>query len=180
MVSKVSTILKAVKYRNLDEARSMLMESLGRPPEVDIFDDDGDEPQGLLSVVPEDRLKDEDFYTLFESKKGTLIEVEKISYKGFGPPADEQDYMGFISEQVAYVTRGCRFPIEISDCCYGARDFHHLDAMVLDGSHPLNADDLAERLELSQGWTFDTLFDRISDGSLTADEIDDLIHKGIQ
>jgi len=53
---------------------------------------------------------------LFDQKSGTSVKVERIPYSGYGPPAEEPDYMGFISEKIAYVTQGCRLPIEIKDC----------------------------------------------------------------
>ena len=176
----MTTLLKAIRYSNLDEARSVLENTQDPPPEKDIFDDDGEEPQGMLSVVPEDLLSEEGFHGLFESSKGTLIEVERIEYSGFGPPSDEENYMGFVSRGCAYVLSGCHYSIEISDCPHKARDIHHLEALVLDSIHPLNATDLAERLELPGTWDFDDLFDLIADGQITAEEIDRLIHLGIQ
>lgn len=172
--------IKAVRYRNLDEARKALREALGRDPSRDPFDDGGAEPEGLLSVIPEDRLDEEEFIRLFGLQKGVLVEVEKIAWSGFGPPAEEDDYMGFTSENVAYVLLGCRLPIEISDCPLGAKDIHDLDFLVLDGQHPIDREDLARRLDLSPDWDFEELLDRIADGSLTADEIDRAIHLGIQ
>jgi len=176
----MNKLLKAIKYKNLDEALFVLKKILGDEVKSDIFDDDGVEPQGLLSIIPEDRLTDEQFYQLFDTKKGDLIEVKKISYSGFGPPAEEQDYMGFVSEECAYVVKGCRLAIEISDCPNQARDIHHLEAMVLDGLHPLNREDLAERLQLQANWDFDDLFDLILQGEKSAQEIDQMIHQGIQ
>ncbi len=173
-------LLKAVRYRNLDEARKVLREALGGDPSRDPFDDGGEEPEGLLSVIPEDRLDEEEFIRLFGVQKGVLVEVEKIPWSGFGPPAEEDDYMGFATENVAYVLRGCRLPIEISDCPLGARDIHHLDFMVLDGQHPVDREDLARRLGLSPEWDFEELLERIADGELTAEEIDRAIHLGIQ
>lgn len=170
-------LLKAVRYRNIDEAKSVLLELFGDVPPL--FDDAGDEPQGLLTVIPEDRLPEEDFLRLFDVKKGVLVEVEKIPYHGLGPPAEEDDYMGFISEQVAYVLKGCRLPIEISSCSFGARDFHELDLLVLEGRHPVNSEDLARRLELPSDWDFDDLFQLIVEGKYTADEIDAAIHEGL-
>jgi len=176
----MAALLKAIQYRNLDEARDVIASNLSPPPEEDIFDDGGDEPQGLLSIIPEDLLSDENFHSLLDGQKGTLIEVERIEFSGFGPPADEENYMGFISKGRAYVIAGCRYPIEILNCPLGARDIHHLEAMVLDATHPLNSEDLAGRLELPSDWDFDHLFDLIVDGQLTAEEIDRLIHMGIQ
>lgn len=177
----MSQILKAIRYRNLDEARKVLEEILGSAaPGTDIFIDDGEEPQGLLSVITEDLLTEEEFYRLFNSKNGTLIEVEKIDYSGYGPPAEEQNYMGFVAKEFAYVVKGCRYPVEIKSCSYHARDIHHLEALVMDAVHPLNSEDLAERLGLDHDWDFDQLFDLIAAGELTADEIDELIHRGIQ
>jgi len=176
----MATSLKAIQYRNLDEARTVLEATLGLAPEDDIFDDGGEEPQGLLSVIPEDLLSEETFCRLFESKRGILIEVERIEYSGFGPPADERNYMGFVTKQCAYVVKGCHYPIEIEDCPFDARDIHHLEALVMDGVHPLNSEDLAERLSLPLDWDFDLLFDLIADGHVTAREIDQLIHRGIQ
>ena len=66
----MSEVIKAIKYKNLDEARRILAENLEPPPEKDILDDGGEEPQGLLSVIPEDRLSEEQFYHLFGIKKG--------------------------------------------------------------------------------------------------------------
>jgi hypothetical protein len=169
--------MKAIQYRNLDEARSVLAQ-FGET--TDVFDDGGEEPQGLLSVIPEDSLSEKSFYRLFDTKKGTLIEVEKIEYSGFGPPADEQNYMGFISKECAYVIKGCHHSIEIESCPYNARDIHHLEALVMDSVHPLNAEDLAGRLELPPDWDFDQLFELIAAGQTTAEEIDKLIHQGIQ
>lgn len=180
MIEEVSELLKAIKYKNLDEARTVLEQVLGSSNETKIFDDDGDEPQGLLSVIPEDRLTEEQFNKLFGIKKGVLIEVERISYSGYGPPAEEQDYMGFISEECAYVVKGCRLEIEITGCPDRARDIHHLEAMVMDSEHPLNRSDLAERLNLRPNWDFEDLFDLILQGRISAEEIDRLIHQGIQ
>ena len=176
----MSELLKAVQYKNLDEAQAVLREYLPELSDGKTLDDGGSEPQGLLSVVPEDRLPEEAFYKLFGLKKGTLIEVERIGYSGFGPPADEAHYMGFVTEEIAYVVKGCRYPIEIEDCPQKARDIHHLEALVMDSLHPLDAADLARRLGLSAEWDFDDLFDLISEGEITANEIDRLIHQGIQ
>jgi len=176
----MTTLIKAIQYRNLDEARLVLKDVHNHSLEHEIFDDDGEEPQGLLSVIPEDLLSEEGFLKLFESGKGTLVEVERIEYAGFGPPADEENYMGFGSRECAYVVKGCHYPIEIADCPHKARDIHHLEALVLDAVHPLNTADLARRLELPGTWDFDVLFDLIADGQITAEEIDRLIHLGIQ
>jgi hypothetical protein len=88
--------------------------------------------------------------------------------------------MGFVSRECAYVIKGCHYPIEIENCPYHARDIHHLEALVMDSHHPMNSDDLAERLELDHDWDFDQLFDLIAAGEITAEEIDNLIHRGIQ
>ncbi len=174
----MTEFLKAIRYRNLDEARKVLVESLGRDPQI--FDDDGGEPEGLLSVIPEDRLTEEEWIRLFGMSKGVLVEVEKVPYSGFGPPAREEDYMGFVSERAAYIMKGAHLPIEIESCPYGALDIHHLDLLVLDGEHPLDPDQLAQKLQLPPDWDFEFLFERIADGELTADEIDRAIHQGIQ
>jgi len=177
--SGMADLITAIKFRNLDEARSALKE-IGHDQPDDLFSDDGAEPQGLLAVIPEDRIGEELFYKLFDQKRGTAVRVEKISYSGYGPPAEEHDYMGFVSEQVAYVLEGCRLPIEISDCPQGAVDIHHLEALVLDQVHGLNREDLQKRLDLPEDWDFEDLFELICDRELTAQEIDRLIHQGIQ
>lgn len=173
----MAEILKAIRYRHLDEARKMLIEA-GHDP--GLLKDGEVEPQGLLAVVPEDRLPENKFYTLFDLKKGILIEVEKISYSGYGPPAEEEDYMGFVEENVAYVVKGCRLPIEIENCPQGAKDIHHLEAMILDREHPIDRQHLARQLQLSAGWSFEELFNLIGQGKYTAEEIDRIIHQGIQ
>ena len=174
----MSDTLKAIKYENLDHALRALSEVMESPPAI--FDDAGEEPQGLLTVVPGDRLPEETFYRLFDLQKGILVEIEKIPYSGYGPPAEEEDYMGFVSENTAYVLIGCRFPIEIDNCPQGATDIHHLESMVVDHQHPLNRDYLTEKLELSPNWDFENIFDLIVQGQYTADQIDRLIHQGIQ
>jgi hypothetical protein len=171
-------LLKAIRYRNLDEAKRVLVEALGSDPRI--FEDGGGEPEGLLSVIPEDRLSEEEWVRLFGLKKGVLVEVEKTHYSGFGPPADEQDYMGFVSERTAYILKGAHLPVEIKDCSFGATDIHHLDLLVLEGRHPLNREQLQRALNLPADWDFETLFERIVDGEATAQEIDRLIHRGIQ
>jgi hypothetical protein len=178
MVQEMCGPLKAVRYKNLDEARSVLSELSLKGRASVIFDDDGKEPQGLLSVIPEDRLDEEDFFRLFGRQEGTLVEVEKIKYSGFGPPAEEEGYMGYISEQCAYVLAGCRLPIEIENCPLQAQDIHHLEAQVLDGHHPLDREHLATELGLTSDWDFDDLFTMILQGSISAEEIDHLIHRG--
>lgn len=165
--------MKALRYKNLDEARKVLAEA---GVTRDIFDDDGQEPSGLLSAAPEDRLSEEDFYRLFDVKKGTLVEVEKIGYLGFGPPAQEEDYMGFVSEQACYVLEGKKLAVEIKNCPEGARDIHHLEALVLDQQHSLDRRDLARKLGLPENWSFENLFDLICAGEATAEEIDRAIH----
>ena len=174
------TTLKAIIYKNLDEARQIVAQHVGQSAASAIFDDDGEEPQGLLSAVPEDRLSEEDFYKLFGTEKGTLVELERVSYSGYGPPADEKDYMGFAVEKRAYVMKGQLLPIAISNCPMGATDIHHLDAMVLEGSHPLNREHLAAELGLNEDWDFDYLFELICAGYQTAEDIDQLIHKGLE
>ncbi len=171
-------LLKAIRYGNLDEARRTLVEALGDDPRI--FDDGGGEPEGLLSVIPEDRLSEEEWVRLFAMKKGVLVEVEKAAYSGFGPPAEEEDYMGFVSERTAYIMKGAHLPVEIEDCSYGATDLHHLDLLVLEGRHPLDREYLQKKLNLPAHWDFETLFERIADGQVTAQEIDRLIHQGIQ
>jgi hypothetical protein len=174
------TFLKAIIYKNLDEARQTVAQHVGQSTASVIFDDDGEEPQGLLSAVPEDRLSEEDFYRLFGTDSGTLVEVEKVNYSGYGPPADEKDYMGFAVDKCAYVMKGQLLPIAISNCPLGATDIHHLDAMVLDGSHPLKREQLAAELGLDEDWDFDNLFELICAGRQTAEDIDQLIHKGLE
>ncbi|RPI28830.1 MAG: hypothetical protein EHM61_03755 [Acidobacteria bacterium] len=175
----MSKWIPALKFRNLDEARAVLRQ-IGHDPGVDLFDDGGAEPQGLLAVIPEDRMDERSFYQLFDQKKGTSVRVEKIPYSGYGPPAEERNYMGFVREKIAYVLEGCRLSIEISDCPQGAVDIHHLEALVLDQMHPLNRDDLAERLGLEPDWEFEDLFELIANHEVTAQKIDRLIHQGIQ
>lgn len=172
--------MKALRYRNLDEARKRLKEVAGYDPALDIFSDGGAEPQGLLSVIPEDRLPEEYFYRLCDGPQGTLVEVERIHFPGYGPPAEEDDYMGFTHEHVAYVLKGCRLPVEIQNCPYGAQDLHHLEALVLECKHPLNRQDLRKRLGLARHWSFEDLFELILEDKYTAQEIDRLIHQGIQ
>ena len=169
-------VLKAIQYKNLDEAQKILDKSMDKAAQI--FDDAGEEPQGLLSVIPQDRLPENEFYRLLDTHIGTLVEVEKVSYSGYGPPAEEQDYMGFVREKVAYVLKGCRLPIEIESCPQGARDIHHLEALIMDGEHPLNRAHLAKSLQLPSEWDFDTLFDLLTQGQCTAEEIDRLIHEG--
>lgn len=174
-----TTTLKAIRYRNVDEAREVLKKAMPGESFQEIFDDDGEEPQGLLSVICEDQLPEEVFCRLFDMGTGTLVEVERIPYEGFGPPAEEEDYMGFLSRKTAYVLGGCRLPVEIESCSFGARDIHHLGAMVLDGEHPVDRDDLATRLDLPDDWDFDDLFDLILIRRISAQEIDEIIHRGI-
>ena len=170
-------IIKAIQYHNLDEARKVLTE-VGCS--LELFEDEGgEEPQGLLSIVPEDRLPETEFYRLFDSGKGILVEVEKIPYSGYGAPAEEIAYMGFMTERTAYVLKGCHLPIEIEKCSYRARDIHHLEAMVLDEEHPIDRDALAQTLNLPQSWDFDHLFELICAGECNAEELDGLIHKSI-
>lgn len=171
-------ILKAIRYRNLEEGRRVLRQAL---PDFsgDIFDDGGAEPQGLLAVIPQDRLPEELFYRLFDIRKGTFVEVEKIPYAGYGPPAHEDDYMGFIAENRAYVLKGCRYAIEIENCPYGARDIHHLEALVHDNLHPINPEHLARKLDLPADWDFCDLLLLIAEGRYTGDEIDRLTHQSI-
>lgn len=171
----VNRVIKAIKYRNLDEARSVLKETIVNP-----FDDGGTEPQGLLAIIPEDRLPEERFYRLFDEKRGILVEVEKIFYSGYGPPAEEEHYMGFVAENVAYVLKGCRLPVQIDHCPQGAHDLYHLEALVVDGQHSLNREDLRRRLQLTLDWDFEEIFELILEGRHTAQEIDRLIHQGIQ
>ncbi len=169
-------VLKAIQYKNLDEAQRILAESIDGT--IQIFDDAGEEPQGLLSVIPQDRLPESEFYRLLDTKKGILVEVERISYSGYGPPAEEHDYMGFVSENVVYVLKGFRLPVEIRNCPQGASDIHHLEAMVMDREHPLNRAHLTKTLQLPSEWDFDSLFGLIAQGQYTAEEIDRLIHEG--
>ncbi len=173
----MTEILKAVKFRNLDEARQVLAQVISPAPEI--FDDEGEEPGGLLSIIPADRIGEEEFLKLFDVGKGVLVEVEKIPYSGLGPPADERDYMGFVHERLAYVLKGRRLPIEIESCSFGAVDFHHLDLLVLDGAHPIDREKVGVHFGLAPDWTFDDLFELIQDRAATAQEIDNVIHRGI-
>lgn len=179
MTNEVST-LKAVQYQSIDEAREVFREVMSSTEIETVFDDGEDEPQGLLSIIPEDRVTEEEFHALFDRKKGVLIEVEKIVYSGFGPPADPHDYMGFIREHCAYVVKGQRYPVEIYNCPQNAMDIHHLEALILDQMHPLNREHLQKKLDLGEEWTFDDLFELIASGITTGEEIDRLIHQGIQ
>lgn len=171
-------LVKAIRYKNIDEAQRILAEVIDEPSGV--FDDDGQEPQGLLTVVSEDRIQEEKFYRLVDARKGILVEVEKIAYAGYGPPAEEEHYMGFVSQNIAYVLKGCHLPVEIENCPQGARDIHHLEAMVVDQQHPINTGQLAKKLELPPDWDFGHLFGLILRGQSTAEEIDRLIHLDIQ
>lgn len=171
--------LRAVQFRSLDEVRGVLQTIGAADRAAAVLDDAGEEPQGLLSIICEDQLPEELFYKLFGLEKGVLIEVERIAYEGYGPPAGEEEYAGFISRKMAYVLKGCRIPIEIMDCPLGALDIHHLEAQVLDGEHPVDRDDLAYRLRLQTNWDFDDLFALLTRGVTTANEIDRLIHEGL-
>jgi len=175
----MSASIPAIKFRSLDEARAVLRDVAGKS-DLDPFNDGGAEPEGLLAVIPEDRVDEGVFYRLFNQKKGTSVRVEKIPYSGYGPPAEESSYMGFVSENIAYVLEGCRLPIEISNCPNGATDIHHLEALVMDHQHPLNHEDLAERLGLAKDWDFEDLFELITARDVTGEEVDRLIHQGIQ
>ncbi len=172
----MTEVLQAIQYKNLDEAQRVLAECIDGT--IRIFDDAGEEPQGLLTVIPKDRLPEKEFYRLLDTKTGVLVEVEKISYSGYGPPAEEHDYMGFVSEKVAYVLKGFHLPVEIRNCPKGALDIHHLEAMIMDREHPLNRAHLAQALQLPSEWDFDSLFGLIEQGQCTAEEIDRLIHEG--
>lgn len=176
----MEAILKAVRFRNLDEARQVLENTEGGEDLGDILLEGEDEPDGLLAIIPEDRVPEEVFQRLFDQKKGTLIEVQKIFYTGYGPPAEEEQYMGFAGEQVAYVVRGHLLPIQIEGCPQGARDIHQLHALLLDHKHPLNREQVAHVLELDEDWELDELFELILEGRFTAQEIDRWIHRGIQ
>ena len=57
--------MKAIRYKNIDEARRILRELLN-DDDAELFSDYGHEPQGLLTVVPEDRLAESDFLRLLE------------------------------------------------------------------------------------------------------------------
>lgn len=179
MGNEVLTV-KAIQFRNIDEAKQVFRQVMSSTKIEMVFDDGEDEPQGLLSIIPEDRVTEEEFYALFDQNKGVLIEVEKIVYSGFGPPADPQDYMGFAREHCAYVVKGQRYPVEIYNCPQNAMDIHHLEALILDQQHPLNREHLREKLDLEDEWTFDDLFELIASGLITGEEIDRLIHQGIQ
>ena len=170
--------IKAIRYKNYGEAKNALSEVMDGASKL--LDDDGREPQGLLTVVPEDEIGEELFYRLVDVRKGTLLEVDKISYSGFGPPAEEEYYMGFISRKIAYVLKGCRLEIDIKKCPQGAQDIHHLEALIMDKEHPIDPEQLAKRLELPSNWDFDYLFELILQGHTTAEEIDRLIHRDIQ
>ncbi len=172
----MSETLKALKYRNLDAARMAIREA--GIEHGKILDDDGAEPAGLLSVVPEDRLDEEDFYRLFGIANGTLVQVERTPYLGYGPPALEEHYMGFVGEGICYVLEGHRLPVEIKRCPHGAQDIHHLEALVLDGQHPLDRARLAGALGLNKEWDFEDLFDLIAEGLTSGEEIDRLLHTG--
>ena len=171
-------LLKAIRYKSIDEAQQVLQKA-GHPAQT-VFDDAGDEPQGLLSVIPQDRLPEEHFYGLLDFQKGILVEVEKIFYSGFGPPAEEFNYMGFVDENTAYVLKGYHLPIEIKNCPQGAQDIHHLEALILDFNHPIDRDHLAQKIGLHSDWDFDELFSLILIGEWSGEEIDRIIHQGIQ
>ncbi|HSR70250.1 MAG TPA: hypothetical protein VLU25_20140 [Acidobacteriota bacterium] len=171
--------LQAIQFKSLDEAAQVLKEAGQADLARSLFDDGGQEPRGLLSVIPSDLVEEEVFYRLFDQKKGTLVQVERISYSGFGPPAEAADYMGFVGTGRAYVLKGRHLPVEIEDCPWGAADIHHLEALVLDGQHPLDRADLARRMEIDPDWQFEDLFQLILTGQRTAQEIDRLIHMGV-
>ncbi|MCH8819752.1 MAG: hypothetical protein IIB03_05460 [Acidobacteria bacterium] len=171
-------LIKAIRYKNIDQAENALSEIMDGVSRL--LDDDGEKPQGLLTVVPKDEIGEELFYRLVDVRKGILLEVEQISYSGYGPPAEEDHYMGFISRNIAYVLQGCRLPIEIRKCPQGAQDIHHLEAMIMDNKHPIDSKQLARRLELPSDWDFEHLFELILQGHSTAEEIDRLIHRDIQ
>ncbi len=168
-------IVQGIRYRNLDQAREVLR-TTGVILEMNPFDDAGKEPEGLLSVITEDLIGEEAFYRLFDAGEGTVVRLVRKPYSGFGPPAQEPDYMGFVSRGVCYVLEGSELAIEVEDCPLGAQDLHHLESMVMEGAHPLDRDHLAVQLGLSPQWTFDDLFDWIAAGEITATQIDQLIH----
>ena len=169
--------IKAVRYKNIDEAKDALSEVVDDPSRL--FDDNGKEPQGLLTVVPENEIGEMFFHRLMDSRKGILLEVEKVFYSGYGPPAEEDNYLGFTSRNIAYVLKGCKLPIEIKKCPQGALDIYHLEAMIMDKEHALEPKQLAKRMNLPPNWDFDFLFELILHGQSTADEIDQFIHRDI-
>ena len=169
-----SVPLKAIRYSSLDEAKAVLADAGGDPAALD---DGSQEPEGLLSVIAESMVAEEVFIHLFAARRGTLVEVEEVAFSGFGPPAEETDYAGYVSRQVAYVLLGCGFEIHIAECPAGATDLYHLEAMIQDGQHPLNREDLAARLQLPEDWEFEDLSERVVQGILTASQIDAAIHK---
>ena len=171
--------LKAVRYQSLDDALEALGQVATSSEVPDPLRDGREEPQGLLAVIPADRLPEDEFYRLLDLKKGVLVDVEKIVYSGYGPPAQEDDYMGFVGVKLAYVLKGCRLAIEIHDCPQGAADIHHLEALVLEGRHSLDRLHLGRALSLPEEWDFEDLFSLIVQGQCSGDEIDRIIHRGI-
>ncbi len=64
--------IKAIRYKNIDEAEealSTVMDGASR-----LFDDDGEDPQGLLTVVPDDEIGEKFFYRLVDARKGILLD----------------------------------------------------------------------------------------------------------
>ena len=118
------------------------------------------------------------FYRLFDAGQGTLVQVLRRPYSGFGPPAREHDYMGFVSRRLCYILDGAEVPVQIEACPQGAEDIHHLELLILDGKHDLDAEALARRLNLPEDWDFDDLFELIAQGALTGTQLDRMIHRG--
>ena len=85
--------------------------------------------------------------------------------------------MGFVSEEKAYVLEGPHLSIETPRCPLGARDIYHLEAMFLDGEHPMDRELLEKQLKLAPDWDFEDLFDLISRGQLTGRRVDELLHE---
>ena len=165
-----------MRFASLDEARQVLTNHCGyKGP--DIFDDSGEEPHGLLAVVSADRVPEQIFFRLFDAGTGSVVNTEIIAYSGHGPPAEEQDYMGYVSEEKAYVLEGRHHSIETPGCPLGGRDIYHLEAMFLDGEHAMDRELLEKQLKLSPDWDFEDLFDLIARGQLTGGRVDELLHE---
>ena len=71
--------------------------------------------------------------------------------------------------------------LQITNCYVdGVNDFDSLMHAIANGEHDIDLTDFERRLDLPDSWDWETVLFLIEDGKLTAEQVDDAIHRGLR
>lgn len=71
--------------------------------------------------------------------------------------------------------------LQITECHVDSvNDFDSLMHAIATGEHDIDLADFEQRLNLPEAWDWETVLAQIEDGELTAQEVDNAIHRGLR